>query len=482
MKCQKMKKYLYIGLSAFMVLYFCLCSCIGSYASTTDSGNSYVPIQQQWADNVYNNFQTVLQDSLKVSVPKSEADRIWNDYVDHAYSIWNLEYDDLHQHYGHFRDYVGAQFEMEKNSDNTYNYNMSEDAYTFIQDSYNTYVQSNPLSFTKAYIYSYNYLDPSVFPTYSMYSSTKELCKQNSPKWILLHYYYQSNSLNRIYFIALDTGFDYGLVGTVTGGTFTNVNLYKNWATLGRFDQITNATKKTIMANGSVSDGIVTPTGSYPSLMAIANTSSQPASNTKTMLISSLGNNELVYVFNTLNAYKNYNSGYPQPYYTMSGYTGIIDPMGLNVPNTNGSYESIVNNIQSGWTADEVLALVDRIISNGTGSGNGAGNGGSDSSGLWSRIGDAIGNLIDGIINVLTTVIEHLSDALLSVIHLLTGYTDDNGVVHEGLFGKLLNLVNSGFNNFLASIFSWLPEEIVTLFTAVLVFGIFFGLLKMLRR
>ena len=34
MKCQKMKKYFYVGLSAFMALYLSLCSCIGSYAST----------------------------------------------------------------------------------------------------------------------------------------------------------------------------------------------------------------------------------------------------------------------------------------------------------------------------------------------------------------------------------------------------------------------------------------------------------------
>ena len=99
MKCLKMKKSFYIGLSAFMALYLCLCSSIGSYALTTESGDYVGTIQEQWAQNVYNNFQTVLQDSLKVSVPKSEADRIWNDYVDHCMSIWDLEYDDLHPHY-----------------------------------------------------------------------------------------------------------------------------------------------------------------------------------------------------------------------------------------------------------------------------------------------------------------------------------------------------------------------------------------------
>ena len=39
MKCQKMKKFLYRGLSVFMGLYLSLCSCIGSYASdSTSSG------------------------------------------------------------------------------------------------------------------------------------------------------------------------------------------------------------------------------------------------------------------------------------------------------------------------------------------------------------------------------------------------------------------------------------------------------------
>lgn len=478
MKCQKMKKYLYIGLSSFIVLYFSLCSCIGSYASTTDSGNSYVPIQQQWADNVYSNFQTVIQDSLKVAIPKTQAQQIWNDYVDHAYSIWNLEYDDLHQHYGHFREYVGAQFEMEKNSDNTYNYNMSEDAYTFIQDSYNTYVSANPLAYYEATITSYNFLNPSLFVSAQQFNSCKEFIK-NAEGWVLIDKadgYSNMQGTTNLIVIPRQNMVD--LVGTVSNGSFTSVTLYYNWSQVNLYGMrnIPNAKFYTMTQAGNITQG------NFPNVGDSAITNGSSPVNNKFLIMSNYDKNERVYVFKNLNSLKNYNSGSAQPYYTMSGYTGIIDPTGYSMPNTNSSYESIVNNVQSGWTAQEVLALVDRIMSSGSSSGNGSGNGDNDSSGLWSRIGDAIGNLIDGIINVLTTVIEHLSDALLSVIHLLTGYTDDNGVVHEGLFGKLLNLVNSGFNNFLASIFSWLPEEIVTLFTAVLVFGIFFGLLKMLRR
>ena len=444
MKCQKMKKYLLRGLSAFMSLYLGLCFSIGSFASTS-SGEYVGTIQEQWSRNVYNNFQTVLQDSLKVAVPKSESDRIWNDYVDHAYSIWNLEYDDLSQHYGHFRDYVGAQFEMEENSNGTYNYNMSEDAYTFIQDSYNTYLQENPLTYSESYIHTYNMVNVQWFPTYQLYQTWKSWAPQQDG-FILTRAYIANGSTQGIRACVIPKTNDINFVGTVTGGVFTNVAMYIGWSTSNTpWTLINNAKWVEILNNGTIRDF----NGAGQNASTLGNTTNINDGTTNRWTVwSNLPKDEKVYVFNSLNALKAYNSASPQPYYTMSGYTGIISPSGDYIPNTNGAYESIVNNIQTGWTAQEVLALVDKIMSTGTGSGNGSGNGGSDSSGLWSRIGDAIGNLIDGIINVLTTVIEHLSDALLSVIHLLTGYTDDNGTEHEGLFGKLLTLVNSGFNNF----------------------------------
>ena len=481
-----MKKYLFVGLSAFMCLYFCLFSCIGSYALTTESGEYVGTIQEQWANNIYQNFQTVIQDSLKVAIPQNEAQQIWNDYVDHCYSIWNLEYDDLHQHYGHFRDYVGAQFEMEKNSDNTYNYNMSEDAYTFIQDSFNSYIEANPLTYKLATIPSYTRLNTGQFSNYTVYKSVQEIIKNCNGYAIIQapNQWDGSNSRFALMVTIPKETFEINFYGTLTNNLFTSVQMEHNWSNVQQFyPSASNGIKiYRFYPNQAPVEYPNNGSNYWPNYNLVYNLASIRNGTSQGNIMTSLEKDEQVYVFGSINAIKNFSSSNPLPYYQMTNYDGVINPNGYAVPNTNNAYESIVNNVQNGWTAQEVIALVDRIMSNGTGSGNGSGNGGSDSSGLWSRIGDAIGNLIDGIINVLTTVIEHLSDALLSVIHLLTGYTDDNGVVHEGLFGKLLNLVNSGFNNFLASIFSWLPEEIVTLFTAVLVFGIFFGLLKMLRR
>lgn len=306
------------------------------------------------------------------------------------------------------------------------------------------YINNNPLSFTQAYIYSYNFLDPTVFPSYAMFASTKELCKQNSPKWILLHYYYTNSTLNRIYFIALDTGFDYGLVGTVTGGTFTNVNLYKNWATLGRLDQISNATKKTIMANGSVSDGLVSATGNYPTLQSLANTSSQPSSNTKTMLISSLENNELVYVFQTLNAYKNYNSGSGQQYYLPSNSQTIVpyyDGFTQSDLNSAGNfYNNIVINT-SGDNPNDIRKKTDSILGS-----------------------------LDGI---LSDDDSSSTGILAGLADIITGAT--------GAITPIKELINDDLKQFVGDIFDWLPASVVSLWIAGITFGVFFGVLKVIR-
>lgn len=200
-------------------------------------------------------------------------------------------------------------------------------------------------------------------------------------------------------------------------------------------------------------------------------------------IFTNLPKDELVYVFNSLNALKMYNSGAPQSYYLPSGSTQQVGDVSGTVDqfnNAGGYYSSIVDNSVSGMSADEVIKLVDTILKN-TGGGSGSGNDNDDDSSLWEKIGNAIGNLIDGIVDVIASVIEKLTDAILSVIHLLTGYTDDNGVYHEGLLGKLTSLISVDFNSFLGSVFDWLPPEIVTLFTATLIFAVFFAIWKMIR-
>ena len=458
MKC-KSKLYFYVLMPLLCFALVLPMYTIPSYASTTDSG--YVPpIQEQWAQNVYNNFQTVLQDSLKVAVPKSEADQIWNDYVDHAYSIWNLEFDDLSQHYGHFRDYVGAQFEMEENSNGTYNYNMSEDAYTFIQDSYNTYLQENPLTYSEAYIHTYNMVNVQWFPTYQLYQTWLSwAAKQDG--FILTRAYIANGSTQGIRACVIPKTNDINFVGTVTGGVFTNVAMYIGWSTTNTpWTIATGAKWVEILNNGTIRDF----NGAGQVASTLGNTTNINDSTTNRWTVwTNLPKDEKVYVFNSLNALKAYNSISPQPYYTMSGYTGIISPSGDYVPDTNGAYESIVNNVQNGWTAQEVLALVDRIMSSGTGSGSGS----SDNDdgwldlGIFGDIGKAIAKILGGIIEAIGTVFTEIIGIITNVSETLL-----QGVIFD----------------FLSALLGWLPEEIIAVITALFSIAVLFALIKLIRE
>lgn len=473
MKCLKMKKYSYRGLSVFIALYLSLCSCIGSYASDSTSSGSF----DSWEMNAGTFLELVWAGYAKeISAPFV----IWN-------TLNGCNYDDFvtwmqdGDHYYLLEDgtvvgHGGAGYSRPSDK-----INHSEDIEVDpeLKQYVLNYVQycttQTDLGYKECYVYSYKFLDPTIFPNYASYINSQQLIKNYDGFTFIIGLFDYGSNGKAFNYAQMSHSANYAFIGTTTQGSFTNVRPYVDWVTFGpnvtRF-YINSARKETF------NTGI--------NLAGTRNVSDFNINNAT--VFSSYEKNELVYVFDTLNSYKNYNSGMPQPYYlTTSGMnTGTWTASGGGVINTGSMtnsgnyYSSVTSGVGSNWTPDQILALVDKVANANSGSG---GSGSSnDNSKWWEKIGNALGNLIDGIIDVLSTVIEHLSDALLSVIHLLTGYTDENGNVHEGLFGKLLNLVNSGFNNFLASIFSWLPEEIVTLFTAVLVFGIFFGLLKMLRR
>lgn len=473
MKCQKMKKYLLRGLSAFMCLYLGLCSSIGSFAST-NSGSSPTVSEVINDGNIYDIFSYV-----------SRKYASFPDYVGGSpITSWS---------YSAYADWLDSKGQLSlldepvtiiNESSGGRGYDIPQAVRQSMVDYVNeVYIQQNELTYTECYIHTYNMVNVQWFPTYQLYQTWKSWASQQDG-YILTTAWYGNGAVQGIRACVIPKTNDINFVGSTTGGVFSNVALYIGWGTSSTPWTLTSNYKMySIANNGTISQ--ITNVGQLAS--TIGNTTNIHDTATSRMTIwTNLPKDEKVYVFNTLNALKAYNSASPQAYYLPTGST-------MNVPYSDvftdedllraGSYyNSIVDNSQSGWTAEQVLALVDKILLAGGGSSGSSSGSDNDKSKWWEKLGDSLGNLIDGIINVLSTVIEHLSDALLSVIHLLTGYTDDNGVVHEGLFGKLLNLVNSDFNNFLASIFSWLPEEIVTLFTAVLVFGIFFGLLKMLRR
>ena len=194
-------------------------------------------------------------------------------------------------------------------------------------------------------------------------------------------------------------------------------------------------------------------------------------------VFSTKGNNETVYLFDSLNAIKSFNAQEPQAYYTPSNSTDVVpyvDPFDVSDLTSAGSYySSIVDNSVSGMSADDVIKLVDLIINGGSGGGGSGGSGGNDDKSAWETIGEAIAGLISGIVTVVSKVATALKDAILGLLDIFIG--------EDGLFSKLSELVNTNFSGFLSAVFGWLPPEIVTLFSATLVFGIFFAIWRMLR-
>ena len=455
MKCHKTKKYFYIGLSAFMSLYLSLCSCIGSYASTNSGASNTMPASN-WLQRYWDAGSRWICDKYVVG-----SDAIYGTFAD--FLSWSIN------EYGEqWMD--DKEVTIIQNLGEQEQYIVPDDVQEVVQEYVQYNITQNPLGYTECYINSYNFLSPNNFQSYAQWKSVQTLVKENGVPCVVW-----ANYNNTIYYVAKLDREHLSYVGTTLNGSFSNVLAYYDWSawSWGGYIQVN--------ANGSTQNANVTPAS------RVLHNNATPIVSAPTIL-SSFEKNELVYVFSTLNSLKNYNAGLPQPYYLTSdglnsddwsANSGICNSGTMN--NSGNYYSTVTNGVGSNWTPDQILALVDKVTSANGGSG-GSSDSDKDTSKMWDRIGNAIGNLIDGIITVFTTVIEKLSDALLSVIHLLTGYTDDNGNFHDGLFTKLASLVNSGFSNFISSIFSWLPEEIVTLLTATLVFGIFFGIFKMLRR
>ena len=472
MKCQKLKKYFYIFLSGFIAFCCFMFSCLGSYASTLESTNSGV--SSGWSENEQNaylilNLPDLIATGYKFIV---DGDTGWSDLRAEVFDLWtaralaqNMTFDEWVN-----RNTTWYYMNGVPSQESVTGVQLSDDMASDIQVAINNYIGQNPLGYTECYIKSYNFLSPSLFSSYGQYASVKERIKSNGAPCAINSY---TNPNGRwMYICPLDSSRQISYIGSTLNGSFSNVHAYYDWSI------VSNPTKYQINANGTFTQYGSATLQNY----TLLNNTLSSDNGDRWTIFSSQEKDELVYVFSTLNALKNYNSGLPQPYYMGTGfgsYNNYYGQTDLKGNNMGYYYNNVVNNVQAGWSPDQVLALVDKIASI---AGSGSSSNEKDTGKMWDRIGNAIGNLIDGIVSVITTVIEKLTDALLSIIHLLTGYTDDNGVFHEGLFTKLTSLVNSGFSSFISSIFSWMPEEIVTLLTATLVFGIFFGIFKLLRR
>lgn len=334
-------------------------------------------------------------------------------------------------------------------------------------------IQQNPLSYTECSISSYNFLDASRFPSYAMYSAVKNYMKNTDGYHVIQYIGTYGNNVTECRIVTLSHSYNLGFIGTTIGGVFNNVHVYKDWVNnynisdCPMFNASGTITNKSTQAPGTV---------------ALHNTNSFQVGN----VFTSYDKNEYIYCFNNLNAYKNYNVQLPQHYYLGPEAIGVTDftpPISGTVTDTQltgyGSYySSTVSQIQSGWTADEVMQLVELIMSGQGGSGGSGGSGdGSDFDlGFLGTIGRLIGSLITGIGNLLAGIAE-------GIVNVVVGSDGNGGIIGmlRNLISNITDLVDTDFNGFLSDIFSWLPVEIVTLFTGVIIFGLFFGILKIIR-
>lgn len=356
-----------------------------------------------------------------------------------------------------------------------------------MQDCYNVtnnYVLEYPQSFKKVYIESYSWLGTDYFNNYNAWKSITTYMKNHGGYY---HILWVENSSSRgypVHVLSIPSSLDLAFIGTVDGGLFTNVSLSCNWKLnppLSTYVGYLHVAFSSTTGN-QLSDGQFDSLSSNSTIPNLYNTTQLAPNNNwaRRIVLNGSDKKSIEYVFETIQAYKNYNAGLPAPYYTDSQFdTYVPTPVNCNVnsPTTETYYNNIVNNIQNGMTPDELQKLIDEIFDKvGNGSGGGSGGSGSDTDldlGFLGKIGELIAKLINGIGELITNVVGGIVDAVFNIIDLLTG--------ENGLFSRLSALIDGSFNTFLADIFSWLPPEIITVFTASIVIGLFFGIWKIIR-
>lgn len=387
----------------------------------------------------------------------------------------------------------------EPNDTNVTNINVSYEFKDILLQAAQETMAENPLGYTEAYIPSYNFMSTDSFTSYGTYKTIQEIIKNNNGFTFFRSPNGTGDASNKYtVIITVDRSkYDVNFIGTTTGGNFTNVRIEHDWSLLSTFPQETDgidfrvykhstgvigAPAKTI-SEAAANAGYST---SYnPSFQSdLKNMSSMPTNSSNSTVFTNSSKNDLVYVFSTINSYKNYNSGSPQPYYVSSNYTGSVTSgnssySSSQINSGNSSYSNVVNNIQSGMSADEVNRLVDTIMNNmNNGGGSGGSGGGSDDD---DDGGSIIGNIIRKLGDFVSGLIDGIGGALESIVNSIVGYTDENGVEHPGIFQGLINLISSGVVGFLSAVFSFLPTEIVTVISAGIILSILFAVIHFIR-
>lgn len=352
-------------------------------------------------------------------------------------------------------------------------------------------IQGNPLGYTSCYIPTYKKLGASYFSNYNTYKTLLNYMENMSKKGGYLFFISIENTSSvgfPIRVLSVPTSLNWNFYGSVLNGSFNGVQLGVDWAGSPTLANVYNYPEYTPYYEGVEYYMIRSDNGAQLSNRWVGNVSAYTFGNYTGLYVncntvfSSSTKDENVYVFDNMNSYKNYNSGYQQKYYfTSEGLenpnwnapTGYVNSN--NVDNSYRYYNNVVSNVQSGWTADEVLALVDRVTSSSNGSNSGSSDDDDDDGDNW------LDGLFSGIVGTIKGIITEISDGIVGIIHMVFGYDDDEGVHHEGVLTNIITMLSSGFTGFLTDIFSFLPSEFVALFTAFLTLSILFGVIKLIR-
>ena len=135
---------------------------------------------------------------------------------------------------------------------------------------------------------------------------------------------------------------------------------------------------------------------------------------------------------------------------------------------SNNVTQNTVNNVTNNYYGD----------SSGGGSGSGGGSSGSDDSGGGSSILDGFGKVFGAVGKLIDTIFGFILDIFSKLIDNVTKILD----MFVGTLKKLVDLVPSGFNEFLAALFPYIPEEWKTIIEAMLLVSVLGVVIAVFRR
>jgi len=107
--------------------------------------------------------------------------------------------------------------------------------------------------------------------------------------------------------------------------------------------------------------------------------------------------------------------------------------------------------------------------------------GGEGKETIWQKIGKLFGIIGDGVLSLIESAISKLLDGLISLAESINEKIKTVFEMVLGWFDEIPSLF-TGFMEFLAAMFGFLPEEIIMLLTFGIACVVFIGIIKAIRR